>query len=46
MRPRGQAEIDKAKADGRWDRAYQGQATAQGPEGLQRPFHRLAERGS
>lgn len=36
MRPRGQTEIDKAKADGRWDRAYQGQATAQVPEDLQR----------
>ncbi|WP_426735392.1 YdeI/OmpD-associated family protein [Glutamicibacter sp. 2E12] len=36
MRPRGQAEIDKAQADGRWDRAYQGQATAQVPEDLQR----------
>ena len=28
--------IDKAKADGRWDRAYQRQATAQVPEDLQR----------
>ncbi|NAZ16510.1 hypothetical protein GT020_10600 [Glutamicibacter soli] len=36
MRPRGQVEIDKAKADGRWDGAYQGQATAQVPEDLQR----------
>lgn len=36
MRPRGQAEIDKAKTGGRWDRAYQGQATAQVPEDLQR----------
>ena len=36
MRPRGQIEIDKAKADGRWERAYQGQATAQVPEDLQR----------
>lgn len=36
MRPRGQSEIDKAKADGRWDRAYQGQTTAQVPEDLQR----------
>lgn len=36
MRPRGQLEIDKAKADGRWERAYQGQATAQVPEDLQR----------
>lgn len=35
MRPRGQIEIDKAKADGRWERAYQGQATAQVPEDLQ-----------
>jgi len=24
MRPRGQEEIDKAKADGRWDAAYEG----------------------
>ena len=36
MRPRGQTEIDHAKADGRWDRADHGQATAQVPEGLQR----------
>lgn len=36
MRPHGQLEIDKAKADGRWNRAYQGQATAQVPEDLQR----------
>ncbi|MGP5697964.1 YdeI/OmpD-associated family protein [Glutamicibacter arilaitensis] len=36
MRLRGRAEIDKAKVDGRWDRAYLGQATAQIPEGLQR----------
>ncbi|MFJ2469546.1 YdeI family protein [Glutamicibacter sp. NPDC087583] len=36
MRPRGQAEIDKAKVDGRWDRAYQGQANAHVPEDLQR----------
>jgi len=36
MRPLGQAEIEKAKADGRWARAYQGQATAQVPEDLQR----------
>ncbi|HJX76878.1 YdeI/OmpD-associated family protein [Glutamicibacter sp.] len=35
MRERGQAEIDKAKADGRWDAAYQGQAKAEVPEDLQ-----------
>jgi uncharacterized protein YdeI (YjbR/CyaY-like superfamily) len=34
MRPRGQAEIDRAKADGRWDRAYDGAATAEVPEDL------------
>ncbi|GAA4893706.1 uncharacterized protein YdeI (YjbR/CyaY-like superfamily) [Stackebrandtia albiflava] len=34
MRPRGHAEIERAKADGRWDRAYAGQATAEVPEDL------------
>lgn len=34
MRPRGQAEIDRAKADGRWDRAYAGPASAEVPEDL------------
>jgi uncharacterized protein YdeI (YjbR/CyaY-like superfamily) len=34
MRPRGQAEIDRAKADGRWDRAYAGPATAEVPTEL------------
>ncbi|WP_448060816.1 YdeI/OmpD-associated family protein [Cellulomonas hominis] len=34
MRPRGQAEIDRAKADGRWDRAYAGPATATVPADL------------
>ena len=29
MRERGQAEIDRAKADGRWDRAYEGQSRAE-----------------
>ncbi len=29
MQPRGQAEVDAAKADGRWDRAYAGQAQPQ-----------------
>lgn len=31
MRPAGQAQIDAAKADGRWDAAYHGSATAQIP---------------
>lgn len=34
MRARGQAEIDRAKADGRWDRAYAGSATAEVPDDL------------
>jgi len=34
MRERGQMEIDRAKADGRWDRAYAGQATATVPDDL------------
>ncbi|ROS68767.1 uncharacterized protein YdeI (YjbR/CyaY-like superfamily) [Curtobacterium sp. PhB172] len=35
MRDRGQAEIDRAKDDGRWDRAYSGAAAATVPEDLQ-----------
>ncbi|KQS09966.1 hypothetical protein ASG04_05095 [Curtobacterium sp. Leaf183] len=35
MRDRGQAEVDRAKADGRWDRAYAGAASATVPEDLQ-----------
>lgn len=35
MRERGQAEIDRAKGDGRWDRAYAGAASATVPEDLQ-----------
>jgi uncharacterized protein YdeI (YjbR/CyaY-like superfamily) len=34
MRQRGQAEVDRAKADGRWDRAYAGSATATVPDDL------------
>jgi hypothetical protein len=34
MRPAGQAEVDKAKADGRWDAAYDGPSTAVVPEDL------------
>ncbi|WP_375389881.1 YdeI family protein [uncultured Amnibacterium sp.] len=34
MRPRGQAEVDRAKTDGRWDRAYSGAASAEVPEDL------------
>lgn len=34
MRPRGQAEIDRAKADGRWDAAYDGPARMEVPPEL------------
>lgn len=36
MRPRGAAEVERARADGRWDRAYAGSATAEAPEDLLR----------
>lgn len=29
MSPRGLAEVERAKADGRWDRAYEGSSTAE-----------------
>jgi uncharacterized protein YdeI (YjbR/CyaY-like superfamily) len=35
MREGGQAEVDAAKADGRWDAAYAGPRTAQVPDDLQ-----------
>ena len=34
MRPAGRAEVERAKADGRWDRAYDGPATATVPDDL------------
>jgi uncharacterized protein YdeI (YjbR/CyaY-like superfamily) len=34
MRPGGLAEVEKAKADGRWDAAYEAQSTAEVPPGL------------
>jgi len=35
MEPEGIAEVEQAKADGRWDRAYEGQANAEVPADLQ-----------
>jgi uncharacterized protein YdeI (YjbR/CyaY-like superfamily) len=35
MRPAGLGEVERAKADGRWDAAYKGQRTASIPEDLQ-----------
>src|SRR3954467_7673145 len=36
MRPAGLAEVEAAKADGRWEAAYAGQRTAEVPEDLRR----------
>jgi uncharacterized protein YdeI (YjbR/CyaY-like superfamily) len=36
MRPAGLAEVERAKADGRWDAAYEGSRTATVPDDLQR----------
>jgi uncharacterized protein YdeI (YjbR/CyaY-like superfamily) len=36
MRPAGLAEVERAKADGRWDAAYAGQRSAAVPEDLRR----------
>ena len=36
MRASGLAEVDRAKADGRWDAAYDGQRTATVPDDLER----------
>ncbi|HET7509621.1 MAG TPA: YdeI/OmpD-associated family protein [Solirubrobacterales bacterium] len=36
MRPGGLAEVEAAKADGRWEAAYEGQRTAKVPADLQR----------
>jgi uncharacterized protein YdeI (YjbR/CyaY-like superfamily) len=34
MRPQGLAEVERAKADGRWERAYAGSASAEVPADL------------
>jgi len=36
MRPAGVAEVERAKADGRWEAAYEGQKTSTVPDDLQR----------
>jgi uncharacterized protein YdeI (YjbR/CyaY-like superfamily) len=40
MRPAGLAEVEAAKADGRWEAAYPGQRTAKVPDDLQRELDR------
>lgn len=39
MKPAGLKEVERAKADGRWDAAYAGQATATVPKDLQRALN-------
>ena len=41
MRPAGLAAVEAAKADGRWDRAYAGQATAEVPPELAEALARV-----
>lgn len=42
MQPSGQAEIDAAKADGRWDAAYAGSRSIEVPDDLARALRRNA----
>jgi uncharacterized protein YdeI (YjbR/CyaY-like superfamily) len=43
MRPAGQAEIDAAKADGRWEAAYAGARSIEVPDDLTRALRRNAK---
>jgi uncharacterized protein YdeI (YjbR/CyaY-like superfamily) len=43
MQPAGQAEVDAAKADGRWDAAYAGSRTIEVPDDLTRALRRDAK---
>jgi uncharacterized protein YdeI (YjbR/CyaY-like superfamily) len=43
MRPTGQAQVDAAKADGRWDAAYAGARTMVVPDDLTRALRRNAK---
>ena len=45
MRTAGLAEVEAAKADGRWQAAYPGQRTAEVPEDLQRELDRSEAAG-
>jgi uncharacterized protein YdeI (YjbR/CyaY-like superfamily) len=46
MQASGQAEIDRAKADGRWDAAYDSARTAAVPADLQAALHAQPEAGA
>ena len=43
MKPAGFREVEKAKADGRWDAAYESQSNATVPEDLQRELDKNPE---
>jgi uncharacterized protein YdeI (YjbR/CyaY-like superfamily) len=43
MQPSGLAEVERARADGRWERAYDGPATATVPDDLQAELDRNAK---
>jgi uncharacterized protein YdeI (YjbR/CyaY-like superfamily) len=43
MKPAGRQEVEKAKADGRWDAAYEPQSRATVPDDLQRELDRNPE---
>lgn len=45
MRPAGLAEVEAAKADGRWDAAYAGQRAATVPDDLQQELDRNEKAG-
>jgi len=40
MKPSGLAQVEAAKADGRWDAAYEGQSTARVPEDFQKALNK------
>ena len=46
MQPSGMAEIDRARSDGRWDRAYEGARTAVVPPDLQSALDARPEAGA
>jgi uncharacterized protein YdeI (YjbR/CyaY-like superfamily) len=43
MQPAGLREVERARADGRWDAAYDAQRVAEGPDDLRRALD--ADRG-
>jgi uncharacterized protein YdeI (YjbR/CyaY-like superfamily) len=42
MRPAGLREVERARADGRWDAAYDAQSTATVPDALRRALEKNA----